>query len=81
MKTAQDFAREAVERGIISKANESELELHMLHYMEELLKHWNVANKNCVQPDVSGQFCDCIKEDWDGADVNGNCVHCGRKHK
>lgn len=33
------------------------------------------------QPPVSGQFCECIKEDWDGADVNGNCVHCGKKHK
>ncbi len=28
-----------------------------------------------------GQFCDCIKDESDGADVNGNCVHCGRKHK
>lgn len=33
------------------------------------------------QPAVISQFCECIKEDWDGADVNGNCVHCGKKHK
>lgn len=44
MKTAQDFAREAVEKGIISSANESELELLLLHYMEELLKHWYLTN-------------------------------------
>lgn len=60
MKTAQDFSREAVEKGIISKANESELELLMLHYMEELSKHWNISNKNCVQPNVSGSFLDPI---------------------
>jgi hypothetical protein len=26
------------------------------------------------------QFCNCIKDTEDGADVNGNCVHCGKKH-
>jgi hypothetical protein len=25
-------------------------------------------------------FCTCIKDISDGADVNGNCIHCGKSH-
>lgn len=42
--------------------------------VDSLVKKLNI-------PAVISQFCECIKEDWDGADVNGNCVHCGKKHK
>lgn len=43
MTTAKDFARIAAEMGIISQANESELELLMLHYMEVLRNRWFVG--------------------------------------
>lgn len=26
------------------------------------------------------KFCQCVKDISDGADANGNCVHCGKKH-
>lgn len=41
----------------------------------------NFVLQNLNKPVVIGQFCDCIKDESDGADVNGDCVHCGRKHK
>ncbi len=55
MKTAKDFAKEAVERGIISSANESELELFILHYMEEFLT--NLLSINNKSSEI-----ECIKE-------------------
>ena len=48
---------------------------------ENLLIAFDQMKAALRQPAVISQFCECIKEDWDGADVNGNCVHCGKKHK
>lgn len=49
MKTAKDYAKEAVAIGIISRANESELEYMMLQYMEELSKQWGIEKPNFEQ--------------------------------
>jgi hypothetical protein len=51
----------------------------LIVYAMELYADSKIKNLN--KPVVIGQFCDCIKDESDGADVNGDCVHCGRKHK
>lgn len=80
MFTPEEVKAAKATRDAIIKENIPELK--SIYMAGEIVMWDEMQAKNIyVTPDVSGQFCDCTKDESDGADVNGNCVHCGRKHK
>ena len=50
-------------------------------YTQKTYEGWwcNQCHNEMILPN-NQNFCTCIKDISDGADVNGNCIHCGKSH-
>jgi hypothetical protein len=68
MKTPKELAKEAVDRGIVSKSNEDLL----VFFLEETLNDCNNDKRS---------YCCCEKTFINQSDSNGDCIICGKKYR